>query len=140
MTRTRMPVAAIAIAVLALAAACTPASDQPSAEQALCDSLATFGDSVQAIADLDPQTDSVEDAQAAAQTADEAWADVEAAAADVAEADDAALGAAWSDLSQTISGLSTDVPIADNWDTVQAGIDDVQGVYAEMRDGVGCDA
>ncbi len=50
--------------ILAIVAACTPASDQPSAEQALCDSLAAFGDSVQAIADTDPATDSVEDLQA----------------------------------------------------------------------------
>jgi hypothetical protein len=139
MTR-RIPIAGAVTLALALAVACTPASDQPSAEQALCDSLAAFNDSVQAIADLDPQTDSVEDAQAAAEAADEAWAEVETAAADVAEADEAALGQAWSDLSQTITGLPTDVPIADNWETVQAGIDDVQGVYGEMRDGLGCDA
>jgi hypothetical protein len=126
-------------AVLGLAlAACTPASDQPSAEQALCDALGEFNSSVQAIADLDPQTDSVEDAQAAADAADEAWANVESAAADVAEADDAALGQAWSDLSQTIHGLPTDVPIADNWETVQGSIDEVQGVYGEMSDGLGC--
>jgi hypothetical protein len=129
---------AAAAAVLALAVACTPASDQPNAEQALCDSLSEFNASVQAIADLDPQTDSVEDVQAAAAAADDAWAEVEAAAADVAEADDAALGAAWSSLSQTITDLPTDAPIADNWETVQASIDDVQGVYGEMRDGLSC--
>ena len=56
------------------------------------------------------------------------------------EADDAAVGSAWSDLSQTITDLPSDVPLADNWETVQAGVDDVQGVYAEMRDGLGCDA
>jgi hypothetical protein len=137
MTR-RIPLGAAVALGLMLAVACTPASDQPTAEDALCDSLAAFNDSVQAIADLDPQTDSVEDAQAAAEAADAAWADVETAAAEVAEADEAALGTAWSDLSQTIAGLETDVPIADNWETVQAGIDEVQGVYAEMRDGLGC--
>ena len=125
---------------LALAVACTPVSDQPTAEDALCDSLAAFNDSVQGIADLDPQSDSVEDVQAAAQAAEDAWADVQAAAAEVAEADDAAVGSAWSDLSQTITDLPSDVPLADNWETVQAGVDDVQGVYAEMRDGLGCDA
>jgi hypothetical protein len=138
MTRTRLPVAAVAIAALALVAACTPASDQGSAEEALCNSLATFGDSVQAIADLDPQTDSVEDVQAAAETADAAWADVQTAAADVSEADDAALDAAWSDLSDTITSLPSDQPIADNWETVQTSIDEVQSTYAEMRDGAGC--
>jgi hypothetical protein len=134
----RTPLAAAIALGLALAVACTPASDQPTAEDALCDSLAEFNTSVQAIADLDPETDSVEDAQTAAQAAEDAWADVQAAAADVAEADDSAVEAAWSDLAQTITDLPSDVPLADNWETVQAGIDDVQGVYAEMRDGLGC--
>jgi hypothetical protein len=137
MTR-RIPLGAVVALGLALAVACSPASDQPSAEDALCDSLSAFNDSVQAVADLDPQTDSVEDAQAAAEAADAAWADVLTAAEDVADADTAALDAAWSNVSQTINGLPTDAPIADNWEAVQTSIDDVQGVYAEMRDGVGC--
>jgi hypothetical protein len=137
LTRKTSLAAAIALG-LSLAVACTPAADQPTAEDALCDSLAEFNSSVQAIGDLDPQSDSVEDAQAAAQAAEDAWAEVQAAAADVAEADDSAVDTAWSDLSQTITDLPSDVPIADNWETVQAGIDDVQGVYEEMRDGLGC--
>jgi hypothetical protein len=60
------------------------------------------------------------------------------AAEGIEAADTAALDAAWSDLSQTISGLSTDVPIADNWETVQASVEEVQGAYGEIRDGVGC--
>jgi hypothetical protein len=137
MTR-RIPIAVAVTLGLALAVACTPASDQPSAEDAFCDSLATFGDSVQAISDLDPQTDSVEDAQAAAETAEDAWADVLVAAEGIEAADTAALDAAWSDLSQTIATLPSDAPIADNWETVQASVDEVQGAYGEIRDGVGC--
>lgn len=136
----RMPFIAVAALSLVLAVACTPASDQPSAEDALCDSLTAFGDSVQAIADLDPATDSVEDAQAAADAAQDAWTQVETDAAAVGEADEAAVSAAWSTLADTITNLPTDVPLSEAWDGVQAAVDDVQGVYGDMRDGLGCSA
>jgi hypothetical protein len=131
--------AGILIALGLAVAACTPASDQPSAEQALCDSLATFGDSVQAIADTDPASDSIEDIQAAADTAQTAWGDVQTAAADVSEADDAALDAAWSALADQITNFSTDKPVAEAVDEVSAGVDAVQGAYDEMRNGLGCE-
>jgi hypothetical protein len=138
---TRPPAARFAgiFIVLALAiAACTPASDQPSAEQALCDALATFGDSVQAIADTDPATDSVEDIQAAADAATEAWGGVQEAVTAVGEADDTAVDAAWSDLADQISNFATDVPVADAVDQISGGVDEVQNAYNEMRDGLGC--
>ena len=91
MPRISKPLIALTSIALALAVACTPASDQPSAEGALCDSLAAFSDSVQAIADLDPATDSIEDLQAAGQAAEDAWAQVLTDAADVEAADTAAL-------------------------------------------------
>ncbi len=125
--------------ILAIVAACTPASDQPSAEQALCDSLAAFGDSVQAIADTDPATDSVEDLQAAGTAAQEAWDQVLLDAAEVEAADEAALDSAWSDLGAQIGDFSTDVPIADAVGEIGAGVDEVQGAYDEMRDGLGCE-
>lgn len=126
--------------VLGLAvAACTPASDQPSAEQALCDALATFGDSVQAIADTDPATDSIEDIQAAADAAQADWDAVATAAAGVSEADEAALEAAWTDLADQISNFTTDIPVADAVDEISAGVDEVQGAYDEMRNGLGCE-
>ena len=82
MPHIRKPLIAVAAIGLALAVACTPASDQPSAEDALCNSLTAFGDSVQAIADLSPETDSVEDVQAAADATQDAWAQVETDAAE----------------------------------------------------------
>ena len=132
--------AAALVLAIGLVAACTPASDQPSAEQALCDALATFADSVQAIIDLDPATDSVEDMQAAADAAQEQWAAVETAAAAVEEADEAAVGAAWTDLAQQISDFSTDIPVSDALAEVGAGVDEVQGAYEEMSNGLGCEA
>jgi hypothetical protein len=131
--------AGIFIALGLAVAACTPASDQPTAEQALCDALATFGESVQAIADTDPATDSVEDIQAAADTAQTAWDGVGEAVAAVDEADDAAVDAAWSDLADQIGNFATDVPVADAVDQISGGVDEVQNAYNEMRDGLGCD-
>jgi hypothetical protein len=131
--------AAALVLAIGLVAACTPVSDQPSAEQALCDSLAAFADSVQAITDLDPATDSVEDMQAAADTAQEQWAAVETAAAEVGEADEAAVEAAWTDLAQQIDDFSTDVPVSDALAEVEAGADEVQGAYEEMANGLGCE-
>ena len=138
MLRISKPLIALTGTALALAVACTPASDQPSAEQALCDSLAAFSDSVQAIADLDPATDSIEDLQAAGQAAEDAWAQVLTDAAGVEAADTAALDEAWGGLSQQISDFSTDVPVADAVAEVQTTVDGVQAVYGEMRDGLGC--
>jgi hypothetical protein len=129
---------AVVAAALFLVAACSQPSDQGGAELALCDSLAAFDASVQAIADLDPQASSVEDAQAAADAAQTAWDQVKTDAAAVSSADDAALESAWNDLAQTIGDLPSDAPIADNWDTVQSGIDNVQSVFVEMHDGLGC--
>jgi len=124
--------------ILALAAACTPASDQPSAEQALCDSLAAFGDSVQAIADISPDTASIEDIQAAGEAAQDAWDQVLTDAADVSSADDAAVDAAWSALASSITDIPTDVPVSMAKAGIEAAIAGVQSAYAEMRDGLGC--
>ena len=138
LTTPRLTAAALVLA-LGLVAACTPASDQPSAEQALCDALATFNDSVQAIADLDPATDSIEDMQAAADAAQEQWAAVETAAAAVTEADEAAVEAAWTDLAQQIGDFPTDIPVSDALAQIETGVDGVQGAYQEMANGLGCD-
>lgn len=133
--------AAVGLALmLGLVVACTPASDQPSAEQALCDSLTAFADSVRAIGDLDPATDSVEDIQAAAAASEEAWQDVKDAVEAVDEADEAAVEAAWTDLSRQIGDFSTDIPVADALAEVGAGVDQVQGAHEEMSNGLGCEA
>jgi len=138
LTTPRVTAASLALA-LGLVAACTPASDQPSAEQALCDSLAAFTASVRAIGDLDPATDSIEDMQAAADAAQEQWGAVETAAAALEEADASAVEAAWTDLAQQIGDFSTDIPVSDALAEIGTGVDDVQGAYEEMSNGLGCD-
>ena len=124
---------AVVAAVLFLVAACSQPSDQGGAELALCDSRLT---SVQAIAD--PIRRRFGGGRPSADAAQTAWDQVAADAAAVSSADDAALASAWNDLAQTINDLPTDAPIADNWATVQSGIDNVQSVFVEMHDGLGC--
>lgn len=131
--------AAILVLALGLVAACTPASDQPSAEQALCDALATFRASVRAIADVSPATDSVEDLQADVDSAQEAWGGVRDAAEALGEADTTALETAWTDLADQIRNFSTDVPVAQAVDEISASVDAVQAAYDEIRDGFGCE-
>ena len=138
MIRTVSPRLLAGAAILVLAAACASPSSQGDAEQQLCDSLAAFGTSVQTIADFDPATDSIDDLQADASAANDAWDQVKTDAANVSSADDAALDAAWGDLYDSITNIQTDVPAADAKDQIAASVDDVQGVYDEMRNGVGC--
>ena len=142
MVRTVSPRLLAGAAILVLAAACTSASPSPStqgdAEQALCDSLAAFGTSVQTIADFDPTTQSVDDLKADATAANDAWDQVKADAANVSSADDAALETAWTGLYDTITNFATDIPVADAKDQIASSVDDVQGVYDEMRNGLNC--
>ena len=109
--------------------------DQPSARGGLCDSLAAFSAAFQAIADLDPATDSIEDLQAAGQAAEDAWAQVLTDAADVEAADTPRSTRHGAVCPSRSSDFSTDVPVAD---AVAEGPDlrgRGPGVYAEMRDG-----
>ncbi|HEV7200402.1 MAG TPA: hypothetical protein VGO32_06330 [Candidatus Limnocylindria bacterium] len=131
--------AAILVLALGLVAACTPASDQPSAEQALCDALATFRTSVRAIADLSPTTASIEDLQAGVDSAQEAWGGVQDAAEALGEADTSALETAWTDLADQISNFSTDIPLREAIGEITAGVDEVQATYDEIRNGLGCE-
>jgi hypothetical protein len=119
-------------------AACTQEQSQASAEADLCGSLSAFGDSLQALEDLDPASASIEDVEAAREDIDAAWDDVAAAAQDVSEADEAALETAWSDLSTEIQNVETDQPIADVLADIQSSAGEVRGVFQEMSDGSGC--
>ncbi len=138
MIRTFAPRLMVGALALVLVVACNQASDQPTAEQALCDSLAAFGDSITAMTDLSVATASIDDLHASRDASQEAWDQVKADAANVAEADDAALEAAWNGLADAITGFPTDVTIADALGQIQSAVDDVQSAYGDMRDGLGC--
>ena len=129
----------IAVALTVVVVGCTPQQEtQASAEADLCQSLAAFGSSVDALTALDPQTASIEDVQAARDDIDAAWNDVVAASGDVSEADRAALEDAWNGVAQSIDDFPTDEPVADGLAQVQSAAGAVQSAREEMANGVGC--
>jgi hypothetical protein len=129
----------IAAALMVIVVGCTPQQEtQASAEANLCQNLAAFGSSVDALIALDPQTATIEDVQAARDEIDAAWNDVVASAGDVSEADQAAVEDAWNGVAQSIEDFPTDQPVADGLAQVQAAAGDVQSAREEMENGAGC--
>ena len=124
--------------VLAVATACTEQESQPSAEAAVCASVAAFGTAVQDFRDLDPATASIEDVQAARDDIQAAWDQVKSENTDLSEANEAAVDEAWNGVAQSIDDLSSDEPIEDGLASVQAAAGDVQTAFREIADGLGC--
>ena len=137
--RRRTTAGTLAIIGLLAIVGCTPQQEtQASAEAALCASLSAFGDSLQTLEDMDPATASVEDVQAARADIQSAWDDVVEQAADIPEADQAAVDSAWSGVAQAIDDFPTDAPIEEGLTAVQESASGVRSAYQEMSNGVGC--
>lgn len=125
--------------VLLVATACTEQQDsQPSAEAAVCQSVAALGTALQDFRDLDPATASIDDVQAARDDIQAAWDQVKAEATDLSEADEAAIDDAWNGVAQSIDDFPTDEPIEDGLASVQEATGAVQTAHQEMADGLGC--
>ena len=125
--------------VLFVATACMDQQEsQPSAEAAVCTSVAALGTALQDFRDLDPASASIEDVQAARDDIQAAWDQVKAEATDLNEADEAAVDDAWNGVSQSIDDFPTDEPIEDGLASVQEATGEVQTAYQEMADGLGC--
>jgi hypothetical protein len=137
LTMLRTGTVAVAITAALVSAGCTQDS-QASAEAVLCDSLATFGESLEAFAALDPATASIEDIRAARTTMRNAWDLVVVDAAAVTAADEGALEDAWTGLSDAVDDIPTDQPAAEALDTLEPAKDAVQSAYDEMANGLAC--
>jgi gamma-glutamyl:cysteine ligase YbdK (ATP-grasp superfamily) len=125
--------------VLIVATACTEQQEsQPSAEAAVCTSVAALGTALQDFRDLDPATASIDDVQAARDEIQAAWDKVTAEAVDLDEADEAAVQDALDGVFQSIDEFPTDEPIEDGLASVQDATGDVQTANQEMADGLGC--
>jgi gamma-glutamyl:cysteine ligase YbdK (ATP-grasp superfamily) len=125
--------------VLIVATACTEQQEsQPSAEAAVCTSVAALGTALQDFRDLDPATASIDDVQAARDEIQAAWDQVTAEAVDLDEADEAAVQDALDGVFQSIDEFPTDEPIEDGLASVQDATGDVQTANQEMADGLGC--
>lgn len=140
MQRNRNRLFAVAGAtVLVVATACTPQQEsQPSAEAAVCTSVAALGTAIQDFRDLDPATASIEDVQAARDDIQSAWDQVKAEATDLNEADEAAVDDAWNSVAQSVDEFPTDQPIEDGLASVQDATGEVQTAFDEMANGLGC--
>jgi hypothetical protein len=134
-----LPRIAAVLTLAVVAAACTSTTDQATAEAALCDSLAAYNTSVQAIADLSPDTASVDDLNAATDAASTAWDQVVEDAAAVTDADTASIDSAWDDFAAAVADLPSDVAVTDALATLQPSIDAVQSSYTEIADGLSCE-
>jgi hypothetical protein len=142
LSRPRLALSAMAAAAVLLVAGCAGATATPStqggAETAFCDDLTALGDSVEAFIALDPATASVEDVQAARDAIGTAREAVREGAAEIDDADEAALEAAWTGLDQAVSNIPTDVPISEALAPVQVAAEDIRTVNEEIRNGVAC--
>lgn len=127
------------IIALFVGAACTTQESQPSAEAAVCTSVAALGTALQDFRDLDPATASIDDVQAARADIQEAWDEVKTQASDLSEADEAAVDEAWNSVAEAIDNFPTDEPIEDGLASVQDAAGDVQTAHREMADGLGCE-
>jgi gamma-glutamyl:cysteine ligase YbdK (ATP-grasp superfamily) len=125
--------------VLIVATACTEQQEsQPSAEAAVCTSVAALGTALQDFRDLDPATASIDDVQAARDEIQAAWDQVTEEAVDLDQADEAAVQDALDGVFQSIDEFPTDEPIEDGLASVQDATGDVQTANQEMADGLGC--
>lgn len=127
-------------ALVLVLAACNEAAptDQAGAEGAACDSVDALQTALQDFRDLDPATASSDDVIAARDAVDDAWDDVKASSAAVGEANEAAIDAAWDQVSTAVENFATDVPVSEAIVPVQEGLGEVQAAFDEMRDGLEC--
>ena len=139
-SRTRLVLAAIAVATALVVAACdigatpTPQSD---AEAAVCDALQVWSDEMNALEDLST-SDSIEEFQAQADVVAAAWDDVKVALEGVESADRAAVEAGGEALAAALGDFSTDVPVTEAWAELQAAAEPLKAAYKEMADGMSC--
>ena len=125
--------------ILLVATACTPQQEsQPSAEAAVCASVAALGTALQDFRDLDPATASMDDVDAARGEIQAAWDEVKSQATDLNQADEAAVDDAWNAVAQSIDEFPSDEPIEEGLASVQDAVGGVQTAHQEMADGLGC--
>jgi hypothetical protein len=136
----RPVVLGLASALVLVLAACTQAAptDQADAEQAGCDAVDALETALQDFRDLDPATASSDDVIAARDAVGEAWDDVKASSAAIGDANEAAIDAAWEQVSTAVDEFSDDVPVSEAIVPVQDALGEVQSAFDEMRDGTEC--
>jgi hypothetical protein len=128
-------VAALAVAGLAGCGSDTPT--QADAESQACDAIASLSEALQGVGEIDADS-TVEQAQQAQESLDEAIAGLQDAATDLEAADSAALQAGGQAISTAIDGVSGSDTLGAAGAVVAQAADSLSSAVAEIKDGLGC--
>lgn len=134
-TRTLALVSVLAVAGLAGCGSDTPT--QADAESRACEAIASLGEALQGVGEIDADS-TVEQAQQAQQSLDDAIAGLQDAATDLEAADNAALQAGGEAISTAIDGVSGSDTLGAAGAVVGRAADSLRSAVAEIEDGLGC--
>ena len=130
-------VAMTALATMSLAGCGDDTPTQAEAESQACEAVASVREALQGVADLDSDS-TVDEAQGAKQTLDDALAGLRDAATDLKAADQAALQAGGEAISSAIDGVSGSDTIGAAGEAVGLAGDALRDAIGEIGDGLGC--
>lgn len=137
LTRSFAVVAVSGLAAFGLSGCGGDTPSQADAESQACEAVASVRDALEGVAGLDAES-TVEQAQDARQTLDDAIAGLRDAADDLQAADQAALQAGGQAISTAIDGVSGSDTIGAAGEAVAQASDTLRGAVGEIADGLGC--
>ena len=126
-----------AVGAVGLAGCGSDTPTQADAEARACDAVASIQEALQGVAGLEPDS-TVEEAQQAKQTLDEAITNLDEAATELEAADSAALQAGGEAISTAIDGISGSDTLGAAGAAVARASDSLSNAVAEIENGLGC--
>lgn len=130
-------VSAAALAAVGLTGCGSDTPTQADAESRACDAVASLGEALRGVGDVDADS-TVEEARQAQQSVDEAITGLQDAAADLGAADSAALQAGGQAISTAIDSVSGSDTLGAAEAAVARAADTLSSAVDEIRDGLGC--
>jgi soluble cytochrome b562 len=120
------------VVLIWLSSACQPQS-APEAEDAFCQSLADFHQTLQPLTEINASSDR-EQIKTDLETAQKAWLDVQEAGQEMREANLSDLELAVANLGKTIQAALGVASLEDSLAGIQKAVDDVQTAMAELQE------
>lgn len=136
-SRTLTLAALAALGALGLVGCGSDAPSQAEAETVACDAVASLQQALEGVAGLDPDS-TVDEAQQAKESLQDAITGVEEAAADLQASDRAALKAGGEAISSAVDGVSGSDTIGAAGAAVAQASDTLRSAVGEIADGLGC--
>lgn len=136
-TRELVVVAVVGLATLGVAGCGNDTPTQADAETQACEAVASVREALQGVASLDASS-TVDEAQQARESLDEAISGLEEAASDLQAADQAALQAGGQAISNAIDGVSGSDTIGAAGAAVASASESLTTAVGEIEDGLGC--